>query len=172
MSDIVNNATIMITADASGVEAGLRRVEESTAKTGRNLDNLSATAKKTGQSLDNLGASSRLRQVGDGAGTAAGQVDRATLTMASSIQRATATMNAGAKGSVEYYAALANSRGLNMTALRPYLDQLDAVTRKTAQAAAAQRQLDAGNSFLDGLRSQADGIGKTASQASLTTRAP
>jgi tape measure domain-containing protein len=164
MSDIVNNATIMITADASGVEAGLRRVEESTAKTGRNLDNLSATAKKTGQSLDNLGASSRLRQVGDGAGTAAGQVDRATLTMASSIQRATATMNAGAKGSVEYYAALANSRGLNMTALRPYLDQLDAVTRKTAQAAAAQRQLDAGNSFLDGLRSQADGIGKTASQ--------
>jgi len=164
MSEITNEAVIKVTADASGVEAGLRQVEAATARTGKNLENLSATAQKTGKSLDNLGGSAGLRTVGEGAGSAAGQVDRATKSMADSIQRATATMNSGAKGSAAYYEALANTRGLNVAALRPYLDQLDAVTKKTAQAAAAQRQLDAGNSFLSGLRAQADGIGKTASQ--------
>jgi len=164
MSTITNEAVIKVTADASGVESGLRQVEAATARTGKNLENLGATAQKTGKSLETLGANPGLRNVGEGAGAAAGQVDRATKSMADSIQRATATMNAGAKGSAAYYEALANTRGLNITALRPYLDQLDAVTRKTQQAAAAQRQLDAGNNFLAGLRAQADGIGKTASQ--------
>lgn len=164
MSTITNEAIIKVTTDATGVEEGGRRIDASTARTGKNLENLATTAKRTGKSLDDLGSSSGMRAVGDGAGAAAGKVDRATLTMAASIQRATAAANAGAKSGADFYASLANSRGLNMTALRPYLDQLDAVTRKTAQAAAAQRQLDAGNSFLDGLRSQADGIGKTASQ--------
>ena len=164
MSTITNEAIIKVTTDATGVEEGGRRIDASTARTGKNLENLATTAKRTGKSLDDLGSSSGMRAVGDGAGAAAGKVDRATLTMAASIQRATAAANAGAKSGADFYASLANARGLNMTALRPYLDQLDAVTRKTAQAAAAQRQLDAGNSFLDGLRSQADGIGKTASQ--------
>jgi tape measure domain-containing protein len=164
MSQVTNEAVIKVTADASGVESGLRQVEAATARTGKNLENLGATAQKTGKSLETLGAGPGLRNVGDGAGAAAGQVDRATKSMADSIQRATATMNAGAKGSAAYYEALANTRGLNITALRPYLDQLDAVTRKTQQAAAAQRQLDAGNNFLAGLRAQAEGIGKTASQ--------
>lgn len=164
MSEITNEAVIKVTADASGVEAGLRQVEAATAKTGRGLEGLNATAQKTGKSLENLDSSAGLRNMGNGAGGAAGQVDRATKSMADSIQRATASMSAGAKGSAAYYEALANSRGLNITALRPYLNQLDAVTRKTEQAAAAQRQLDAGNSFLVGLRSQADGIGKTAAQ--------
>lgn len=164
MSTITNEAVIKVTADASGVESGLRQVEAATARTGKNLENLGATAQKTGKSLETLGSAPGLRNVGEGAGAAAGQVDRATKSMAESIQRATATMNAGAKGSAAYYEALANSRGLNIATLRPYLDQLDAVTRKTQQAAAAQRQLDAGNNFLAGLRAQADGIGKTASQ--------
>lgn len=164
MSTITNEAVIKVTADASGVESGLRQVEAATARTGKNLENLGVTAQKTGKSLETLGAGPGLRNVGEGAGAAAGQVDRATKSMADSIQRATATMNAGAKGSAAYYEALANTRGLNITALRPYLDQLDAVTRKTQQAAAAQRQLDAGNNFLSGLRAQAEGIGKTASQ--------
>jgi len=164
MSEITNEAVIKVTADASGVEAGLRQVEAATTRTGKNLENLGATAQKTGKSIENLAGTSGLRNVGEGAGAAAGQVDRATKSMAESIQRATASMNAGAKGSAAYYEALANSRGLNVAALRPYLDQLDAVTKKTEQAAAAQRQLDAGNNFLAGLRAQADGIGKTASQ--------
>ena len=164
MSEIVNEAKIKVGIDAEGVEEGGRKMDAVTARTGKNLENLGATAQKTGKSIDNLAGSTGLRTVGDGAGAAAGKVDSATKSMAESIQRATASMNAGAKGSAAYYEALANSRGLNVAALRPYLDQLDAVTKKTAQAAAAQRQLDAGNNFLAGLRSQAEGIGKTASQ--------
>ena len=164
MSTITNEAIIKVSTDATGVEEGNRRIDASAARTGKNLENLGATAQKTGKSLETLGSAPGLRNVGEGAGAAAGQVDRATKSMAESIQRATATMNAGAKGSAAYYEALANSRGLNIATLRPYLDQLDAVTRKTQQAAAAQRQLDAGNNFLAGLRAQADGIGKTASQ--------
>lgn len=164
MSTTINEAQIKVGIDAAGVEEGGRKMDAVAARTGKSLENLGATAQKTGKSLDNLGGSAGLRTVGDGAGAAAGKVDSATKSMAESIQRATASMNAGAKGSAAYYEALANSRGLNVAALRPYLDQLDAVTKKTAQAAAAQRQLDAGNNFLAGLRAQAEGIGKTASQ--------
>lgn len=150
MAEILNEAVIKVTADASGVEEGLAKVEQSAARTGR--------------TLESLGKTPGLKNVGDGAGAAAGQVDRATATMAAAIQRATAAMGAGTKGSAEFYASLANTRGLNMQALRPYIDQLDAVTKKTAAAAEAQRQLETSTRFLDGLRSQADGIGKTASQ--------
>jgi hypothetical protein len=164
MSDIVNNATIMITADASGVEAGLRKVDDATAKTGRNLDNLESSAKKTTAALEGVASTPGMETAGDGAGVAAGRMDRATKNMADSIQRTLATMNAGAKGSAQYYEALANSRGLNVNALRPYLDQLDEMTKKSALAAEAQRKLDDSTRFLDSLRSRTEGIGKSASQ--------
>jgi hypothetical protein len=164
MSDIVNNATIMITADASGVEAGLRKVDDATAKTGRNLDNLESSAKKTTAALEGVANTPGMETAGDGAGVAAGRMDRATKNMADSIQRTLATMNAGAKGSAQYYEALANSRGLNVNALRPYLDQLDEMTKKSALAADAQRKLDDSTRFLDSLRSRTEGIGKSASQ--------
>jgi len=164
MSDIVNNATIMITADASGVEAGLRKVDDATAKTGRNLDNLESSAKKTTAALEGVASTPGMETAGDGAGVAAGRMDRATKNMADSIQRTLATMNAGAKGSAQYYEALANSRGLNVNALRPYLDQLDEMTKKSALAADAQRKLDDSTRFLDSLRSRTEGIGKSASQ--------
>ena len=164
MSDIVNNATIMITADASGVEAGLRKVDDATAKTGRNLDNLESSAKKTTAALEGVSNTPGMETAGDGAGVAAGRMDRATKNMADSIQRTLATMNAGAKGSAQYYEALANSRGLNVNALRPYLDQLDEMTKKSALAADAQRKLDDSTRFLDSLRSRTEGIGKSASE--------
>lgn len=143
---------IEVSVDGSAAEAGLAGVEAAARRTGRTLDTLGNTG---GAAMGSVGA--------QGA-SAAGRVDVATRNMTTSIQRTIATMSAGAKGSAEYYAALANSRGLNLAALRPYLDQLDAVTKKTAAAAEAQRQLEASNRFLDGLRSQAEGIGKTASQ--------
>jgi len=164
MSDTVNNATIMITADASGVEAGLRKVEDATAKTGKSLDNLEASAKKTTAALEGVGSTPGMETAGDGAGVAAGRMDRATKSMADSIQRTLATMNAGVKGSAQYYEALANSRGLNVNALRPYLDQLDEMSKKSALAADAQRKLDDSTKFLDSLRSRTEGIGKSASE--------
>ena len=164
MSDTVNNATIMITADASGVEAGLRKVEDATAKTGKSLDNLEASAKKTTAALQGVASTPGMETAGDGAGVAAGRMDRATKSMADSIQRTLATMNAGAKGSAQYYEALANARGLNVNALRPYLEQLDEMTKKSALAADAQRKLDDSTKFLDSLRSRTEGIGKSASE--------
>jgi hypothetical protein len=164
MSDTVNNATIMITADASGVEAGLRKVEDATAKTGKSLDNLEASAKKTTAALEGVANTPGMDAAGDGAGVAAGRMDRATKSMADSIQRTLATMNAGAKGSAQYYEALANARGLNVNALRPYLEQLDEMTKKSALAADAQRKLDDSTKFLDSLRSRTEGIGKSASE--------
>ena len=164
MSDTVNNATIMITADASGVEAGLRKVDDATAKTGKNLDNLEASAKKTTAALEGVASTPGMETAGDGAGVAAGRMDRATKSMADSIQRTLATMNAGVKGSAQYYEALANSRGLNVNALRPYLDQLDEMSKKSALAADAQRKLDDSTKFLDSLRSRTEGIGKSASE--------
>ncbi|MBD8627652.1 DUF4214 domain-containing protein [Oxalobacteraceae sp. CFBP 8753] len=164
MSDTVNNATIMITADASGVEAGLRKVEDATAKTGKSLDNLEASAKKTTAALEGVASTPGMETAGDGAGVAAGRMDKATKSMADSIQRTLATMNSGAKGSAQYYEALANARGLNVNALRPYLDQLDEMTKKSALAADAQRKLDDSTKFLDSLRSRTEGIGKSASE--------
>ena len=164
MSDTVNNATIMITADASGVEAGLRKVDDATAKTGKNLDNLEASAKKTTAALEGVASTPGMETAGDGAGVAAGRMDRATKSMADSIQRTLATMNAGAKGSAQYYESLANARGLNVNALRPYLEQLDEMTKKSALAADAQRKLDDSTKFLDSLRLRTEGIGKSASE--------
>jgi hypothetical protein len=164
MSDTVNNATIMITADASGVEAGLRKVDDATAKTGKNLDNLESSAKKITAALEGVASTPGMDAAGDGAGVAAGRMDKATKSMADSIQRTLATMNAGAKGSAQYYEALANARGLNVNALRPYLEQLDEMTKKSALAADAQRKLDDSTKFLDSLRSRTEGIGKSASE--------
>jgi len=204
MSDIVNTATIKVVADASGVEAGLRPVDEAVARTGKNLENLGATAKttgktieeagqgvnfrpvddaveKTGKGLDSLGTTAKtvgktieeagrglgLSGVGEGASTAATKVDRATKNMADSIQRAIqaqTALAAGAKGTAENYAALANVRGINVDALKPLLAQLDDARRKADLAAEAQRRLDDSTKFLADLKSRADGIGKTASQ--------
>lgn len=164
MSEIVNEAVIKVTADASGVEAGLRKVSEHTAGVAAGLQRVDDTAKKTGRTLENLGSGPGLRPVGEGAGAAAGQVDRATKNMADAIQRATSMMSAGAKGSAQYYEALANSRGINVAALKPYLDQLDQATRKAALAADAQKKLEDSTKFLADLRTRSDSIGKTASE--------
>jgi hypothetical protein len=150
MSEIINTAAIGVVIDATGVEVGMRKIEEAAAKTGR--------------TLDNLGRGDGFKQIGASADAASGKVDRTTKGFQESITRATLAMSAGAKGSAEYYAALANSRGANVAALKPYLDQLAAVTRETKLAADAQKKLADGDSFLKNLRGQSDAIGKTASQ--------
>ncbi len=191
MAEVVNEAVIRVTADASGVDAGLRRVDESAARTGRNLENLgrqpgirnvgegvttAATSveaglrrvdestARTGRNMAELSRQPGLRNMGDGADTAATRIDRSTRNMADSIQRTTAAMQAGSRGTADYFRALASQRGLDANALRPYLQQLEEVTRQTEQAALAQRRLDEGTRFLADLRSRADGVGRTASQ--------
>jgi hypothetical protein len=92
------------------------------------LKELSDTAKDTGDKLGGMG---------DGTTQSAQKIEQATKSMVSSIQRTTALMDSGARGSVEYYKALANQRGVDANVLKPYLDQLEAVKVKQAQASAA-----------------------------------
>ncbi len=150
MSETTNTATIKAVVDAEGVEVGLRKIDQSAAQTGR--------------ALENLGKNNGVNALGDGAVDAAGKFAGGTKTIVESIQRRTSAMDLGKKGTVEYYTALASSKGIDTAALKPYLDQLDAVTRKTALAAEAQKKLDDGAAFIGGLRARTEEIGKSASE--------
>ncbi|HEY0063153.1 MAG TPA: hypothetical protein VGC21_13610 [Telluria sp.] len=151
MSDeIIKTATIKVVADASGVEAGMRKIEDAAAKTGR--------------TLDNLGRADGFSKLGEGADQAAGKFTLGTKGIIDSIEKRTASMELGKRGTVEYYTALANQKGINPAALKPYLDQLEAVTKKTNLAAEAQRRADDGAKFVEGLRARAAEIGKSASE--------
>ncbi|BAK75819.1 phage tail tape measure protein [Pseudogulbenkiania sp. NH8B] len=95
-------------------------------------------------------AAHALEAVGDSGGAAAGKIDQSTSSMISDIQRTTAAMQAGGKSSSEYFRLLAGQRGVDADALRPYLDQLDAVSVRqhrtgvsAAQMQAALRQVPA-----------------------------
>lgn len=119
------NTEIKIGADASGVEAGVSRAK-------RSLADLGASAQKAGKD-----AAAGVAGVGAGGDKAAKDVERATRSMQSSLQRLLAEQKAGAKGSREYWEALADTRGISRNSIKPILDQLDAAKSKTLQAKAA-----------------------------------
>lgn len=108
-----------IQADASGVQAGV------------------ATAKKSIHSLGEAAqqAGEKAAKMGDGAQQSAQKVDASTKNMIASIQRTIATMEAGGRANSKYFETLAQQRGVDVNALRPYLDQLDKVSEKQRQAA-------------------------------------
>lgn len=112
-------------ADASGAVAGINTVKKS-------LDTLGKDAAAAGKQ-----AAAGLDAVGAGGAPAAAKVDAATRNMIGSIQRQIAATEAGARSGAEYYRVLASQRGIDPAALKPYLDQLDAVAvkQKAAQAA-------------------------------------
>ena len=116
MADL--KAQIEITADASGVEAGVTKAK-------RSLKDLGTTAATEGRK-----ASDGLSNAGRGADDAAKKIERSTKSLINSIQRTTAAMEAGSKSSSDYFRALANQRGISQDALKPYLTQLDAVIAK------------------------------------------
>ncbi len=71
-------------------------------------------------------------------GTQAGRkLERATQSLVNQIERQIAVTGAGARGTASYYVELAKQRGIDANQLKPYLDQLEAVTRKQAEAKAA-----------------------------------
>ncbi|NHZ93549.1 hypothetical protein F2P45_31785 [Massilia sp. CCM 8733] len=150
MAETTNTATIKVVLDADGVDAGLRKIDQGAAQTTR--------------VLENLGKSNGVNALGDGAVDAAGKFAGGTKTIIDAIQRRAVALEMGKKGTVEYYTALASSKGIDTAALKPYLDQLDAVTRKTAQAAEAQKKLDDGAAFINGLRARTQEIGKSSSE--------
>jgi hypothetical protein len=142
MTDIVNNATIRVVADASGVEAGLRPAVDAANRTGR-----------------------AMTQTGERSAAAARTVENSQRNIIASIQRTTMAMEAGGRGTANYYDSLARNRGVDPATLTPYLNQLRAVEAAQAQAtqatqaqAAAARDLAQAQaskeSFLAGLREQ------------------
>lgn len=108
--------------DATGARKGFEEI-----KTGAR--DMAAAVGQAGQQ-----AGAGMGAVGSGGDSAAQKVDRATKSIIASIQRTTATMEAGERGSAKFYEALANQRGVSVDALRPYLQQLDEVTKRQEAA--------------------------------------
>lgn len=119
---------LVVTADASGVEAGLSKAKKSLADLGASAQ---AAGKKSSAGMDEVGKSSE---------AAAKKVLAATANTVGSIQRQIAVMQAGARGTREYYTALAQQRGVPTAALEPYLQQLDKVRVKQVAVGVSAKQ--------------------------------
>lgn len=127
MTQTVGAAQLAITADASGVEAGVSRAKKT-------LASLGGAAKAAGTE-----ASKGVDQIGKGADGASQKLDRATKQMIASIQRTTASLESGSRSSSRFFETLAQQRGVDVNSLKPYLQQLDAASAKQAAAAAAAK---------------------------------
>ncbi len=122
MSEIVNDATIRVTADASGVEAGLRPAIDAAQRAERAISGIGAGSNASARSQQNL---------------------------IQAIQRTTAQMEAGSRTGARYWEILARQRGVDPNLLRPYLDQLRAVEQ--AQRDASTTAEGAGSSIKDAI---------------------
>ena len=121
MSDSANRKPqIEPKVDATGARQGFNEIKEAARDMATSVEQ---AGKKAGAGLEG---------VGDGAPKAAEKLDRATKSIIGSIERTTASMQAGERGTAKYFETLANQRGVNTEALKPYLDQL-------RQAEAAQK---------------------------------
>lgn len=109
--------------DASGVRKGTQEAKDAVRDMAQAVQ---ASGQQAAKGLDGIGA---------GAEAAAQKLDRNTRGIAASIERATAAAKAGAKGTADFYEALANQRGANLAALQPYLEQLRQVERAQKLAA-------------------------------------
>jgi hypothetical protein len=109
---------------------------------GMNVDGVITGTDKAKRKIGELGGAAReagrgTGAIGDGMAATSQKVESATRNMIASIQRQTAALESGSKASREYQESLARSRGVDTAALRPYLDQLDAVREKQERAAQA-----------------------------------
>lgn len=110
--NVIGNAVIKASVDSTGVESGVERV-------GKSLDGMAARAKAAaGQ------AAQAVDGVGVGGGTAADKLDQTTRRIVTQIERVTAAARAGGRDTAAYFESIAQARGANLDALRPYLDQL------------------------------------------------
>jgi hypothetical protein len=118
-------STLRIDADATGVEAGV-----ATAK--RSIASLGSAAREAGKA-----GADGLSSMGDGADASTKKIEAATRNTINSIQRQIAAFEAGGTSSRQYQESLAKMRGIDVSALKPYLDQLDAAKAKHAGGADA-----------------------------------
>lgn len=141
-------AQIEISADASGVDAGVAKAKRSLADLGQAG---AAAGKQAGAGLAGIGA---------GGEEAAGEVDRATQRMIASVQRTTLALESGGRSSAKYFEAIASQRGLNTSALQPYIQQL-------ADVEARQRSV---TPAIESGRKALNAYGQTAGQTAAALR--
>jgi phage-related minor tail protein len=110
-----------LSADASGVKAGVNEAKKSLASLGATAQ---AEGKKAAEGMDKIGA---------GGENTSKKVDKTTRSLIQSIERTTATLEAGGRANVKYFETLAGQRGVDVNTLKPYLEQLDAVSKRQAQ---------------------------------------
>lgn len=111
-------------------------VDSAPAKQG--FGEISASASQMAQTVNQAGqsASAGVSQIGDGSEGAAQKLDRSTRSIISSVQRTTAAMESGGRETAKYYELLAQQRGANVDALKPYLDRLNEVQARQQAATA------------------------------------
>lgn len=125
MTDELARSVIRVDGDASGLTAAMAEV---TQETGKAKKSLAALGRDASQGMTKAAEE----------GTQAGRkLERATQSLVNQIERQIAVTGAGARGTASYYVELAKQRGIDANQLKPYLDQLEAVTRKQAEAKAA-----------------------------------
>lgn len=125
MTDELARSVIRVDGDASGLTAAMAEV---TQETGKAKKSLAALGRDASQGMTKAAED----------GTQAGRkLERATQSLVNQIERQIAVTGAGARGTASYYVELAKQRGIDANQLKPYLDQLEAVTRKQAEAKAA-----------------------------------
>lgn len=111
-----------LTADASGVEAGVSKAKKS-------LASLGATATAEGQK-----AAAGIDKMGKSAGTSSKDVEQATRRAERAIQSQIALLEAGERGSRKYYESLYGGRGADLEKLQPILEKLDSVAKLSRDA--------------------------------------
>lgn len=128
-NDNIGRAVIEVTADASGVEAGMSDINRSVQQTAKVVDQAST---KTGASLGKIGTSAE---------GASQKLDTSTRNMIYAIQRATAAAEAGSRSTAEYFRTIAGQRNISLDTLKPYLAQLDAANERQVRAGLSAGEL-------------------------------
>jgi len=148
MSDLKIQGEVSL--DTTNVDAAFARVEQGAGKMAQSVQH---SGQQAGKGIEGIGA---------GGDKAAQSVEKAEKSIIASIQRATAMAQAGERGTVKYYEAIANAKGVTGDALKPYLAQLDAAIAKQKAAAGSLGAMgSAGNLMankLGGIPGQLSGI--------------
>ena len=131
-----------MTTDKRKVQLGFE-VNAEGAKKG--FDEIKAGARDMASTVAQAGqqAGKGVDDIGNGAEPAAQKLDRATKNIINSIQRITAESEAGSRGTREFFESLARQRGVDVNVLKPYLDELEAVSKKHRQAGISAAQMSA-----------------------------
>lgn len=125
---------------AFGVEnntkAGLNEIKQDITAVG---ETAAKAGKQASASLEGMGASAdkageQVKGLGDQASKSGEQIDRTSKNIIASMQREMAAMEAGGRSTAAYYENIARQRGADMSAMKPYLDQMRLMETQSKQA--------------------------------------